>query len=727
MSDSQETNIDNQTAAAPAPKNLGSVLADFSKDNLGNFHKAPIPTGIPQLDALLNGGLSAGLILLGAQPSMGKSTLALQIAQNIAQKGIPAFYYSIEMTQHSIAAKALSRKIFCQSGGETAISANRFMNASSSMDFTDEEWEHIEPARTSLEKEFQHFYVIESLNKTPVSGQQISEKVPTLLKQYSSDNQGVVFVDYLQLLGFTTDANDTRLPDMRTIVDNNINYLKTLAHEYHIPVIIISSLSRNNSGSPVQTSDFKESGNIEYSADVLMAMQFSQTPDYMKPRQYAQFFQKEKSKTPRKVDLIILKQRYGYSGYDAKVSFDYYPATDLFVPADTCLTTLCNPDAEWINDCKEIISEDSPEAVAPKAKKVWYATPKQKLPSRFYINNTKLMQMFYKQGHFQEHETLRVDLKRRGAQKGTVFCSVSVRQNLTFTFYDKIVCDAVATLWEHYNRQKPAPDAVELSVTDILACMTGKQEIRARQEKSSQGKSSQTKERQLIEILEKLGSTEICIDRRAELAPKSKKAQQEVIVGTILPIKRIENSKKFLLDLTTKPPFYQYASEKKQVVNAHMAYLTCKGLKLSNTDDIIQLKHLLLWRLEVIRNEKNNFTEKTISYYYPSHTKQGDYAGIFATMGVAPENYGSAAMWSNRKQKLHERICQLLDYYQKIKYLDGYTDIGKTEDGKAGVKQHGLITGVKISGTIHALTDKELRSNIAKLSPNAESAKSNNQ
>ena len=129
----------------------------------------------------------------------------------------------------------------------------------------------------------------------------------------------------------------------------------------------------------------------------------------------------------------------------------------------------------------------------------------------------------------------------------------------------------------------------------------------------------------------------------------------------------------------------------------------------------------------MIRNEKNNFTEKTISYYYPSHTKQGDYAGIFATMGVAPENYGSAAMWSNRKQKLHERICQLLDYYQKIKYLDGYTDIGKTEDGKAGVKQHGLITGVKISGTIHALTDKELRSNIAKLSPNAESAKSNNQ
>ena len=101
---------------------IENILDNFSRENISKISTEHIPTGFPHLDELLGGGLTAGTIMLGAHSSMGKSTLALQMAQNISAQGIPVFYYSMEMRKVNIVAKALSREVFVQSDHQKSIS-----------------------------------------------------------------------------------------------------------------------------------------------------------------------------------------------------------------------------------------------------------------------------------------------------------------------------------------------------------------------------------------------------------------------------------------------------------------------------------------------------------------------------------------------------------------------------------------------------------------------------
>lgn len=706
-------------------KSMDSVLSDFSITSIGSLHNKPISTGVQNLDILLNGGFSSGLILLGAQPSMGKSTLALQIAYNIAKSGIPAYYYSIEMTRHSIAAKALARTIFCQSSAKMKIRANRFMTADGPNAFTAKEWDSIEEAQKALEEGFRNFYVIESLDKKPVSGKEIYEQVPQLLKK-SGKEKCVVFVDYLQLLSYPSEDGNTHQPDMRTIVDTNLNYLKALASDCNIPIVVISSLSRSNNGSPVQTSDFKESGNIEYSADVLMAMQFTKTPPRKKNTDYAAFFQKEKSKSPRELDVIVLKQRYGNSGSEAKVSFDYYPETDYFTLAGTVPQAFGNLEEDWMNDCREVQSvySDSPES--EKKRQRFSVPPSERLPGRFYINNCKLIQSFYKQSDFAPCQKLTVNVTNAEHPKT---CTVFVRQKLHFDYYDKIVCDAVSTLWMYYKSSNLKNDQVKINVNAVLACMSGNDTIRLKK-----GATSSKRESHLIDILEKLGNTEICIDQRKELSLRKSSdigGIQGVYSGYILPVKRMAHTNDFLLDLTKEPPFYAYASNKNQVISLKMQYLTCKEelpkaqkgkkediaftgnaekaanagaageankgskehqrkeIRLpSNTDDVLQIKHLLNQRLQIMRHANNKMHGSTIKYYYASHDVKEAYEGFCTVIGITRERFASDTSFYNRIRQIHKYVTTLLDYYVSIGYIKGYTET-KAEKGKR-------ITGVKI-------------------------------
>lgn len=149
-----------------------------------------------------------------------------------------------------------------------------------------------------------------------------------------------------------------------------------------------------------------------------------------------------------------------------------------------------------------------------------------------------------------------------------------MRQNLHFDYYDKIVCDAVSTLWTYYKSSNLKNDQVKINVNAVLACMSGNDTIRLKK-----GATSSKRESHLIDILEKLGNTEICIDQRKELSLRKSSdigGIQGVYSGYILPVKRMEHTNDFLLDLTKEPPFYAYASNKNQVISLKMQYLTCK-------------------------------------------------------------------------------------------------------------------------------------------------------
>ena len=102
-----------------------------------------------------------------------------------------------------------------------------------------------------------------------------------------------------------------------------------------IPVVVINSLNRSSYGRSISVSAFKESGSIEYSADVVLAMQFATFSDHGEMKNGESVADKEKTKSPRVVDLIALKQRYGRCGEDARVRFHYYAEHDYFQETQT--------------------------------------------------------------------------------------------------------------------------------------------------------------------------------------------------------------------------------------------------------------------------------------------------------------------------------------------------------------------------------------------------------
>ena len=135
----------------------------------------------------------------------------------------------------------------------------------------------------------------------------------------------MVFVDYLQVLKSSGAGGDPR-----NIIDENVRYLRQLAQEMELPVVVINSLNRSSYGRSISVSAFKESGSIEYSADVVLALQFATFSDHGDMKNGESAADREKAKSPRVVDLIALKQRYGRCGEDARVRFHYYAEHDWF-------------------------------------------------------------------------------------------------------------------------------------------------------------------------------------------------------------------------------------------------------------------------------------------------------------------------------------------------------------------------------------------------------------
>lgn len=131
-----------------------------------------------------------------------------------------------------------------------------------------------------------------------------------------------MIVDYLQILA--PDGAAAR-GESKYVVDASIQTLRALCMDEKLPMLLISSLNRESYSKPIRFEAFKETGSIEYSADEVFGLQF--TAAHLSGKFD---LEAEKGKSPRNVEIVILKQRYGASG-DASVPFDYYAQYDCFM------------------------------------------------------------------------------------------------------------------------------------------------------------------------------------------------------------------------------------------------------------------------------------------------------------------------------------------------------------------------------------------------------------
>jgi replicative DNA helicase len=233
-----------------------------------------LPTGIKKLDTFL-GGLQEGVHILGAEPGMGKTTLTLQIASKVAER-FPAIFVSFEETLNRLALKAL-----CQ---QASLEMKRYADG----------YGEIEKLRQSVQEfgyRLKPLYLIEGTSRLTVA--QLKAKGLQAMARHKAD-QCLIVIDYLQRWA----ASRGNFNDFRHVVGSLISELRELANRLHSPVLVISSQNRGGQGSGNLTS-FKESGDLEYSADSALLL-----------------IKGEGNPTPpaRPVSLKIAKNRFGDIG-----------------------------------------------------------------------------------------------------------------------------------------------------------------------------------------------------------------------------------------------------------------------------------------------------------------------------------------------------------------------------------------------------------------------------
>ncbi|MEN8906134.1 MAG: DnaB-like helicase C-terminal domain-containing protein [Clostridiales bacterium] len=293
-------------------------LENFLQEIKENKNKPIISTGFPSLNRKLGGGIFPGLYVLGAISSLGKSTFVLQIADQIAANGHSVLYISTEMPKNELVSRSISRHMFqldrekCKNVGTLTILRGRF-------------YEYLSEIDTAL-KNYSASAKNLIIQKCDFNAN--IKDIKSIVKAFinKANKNPVVIVDYLQTIkadGF----ND------KQICDNVVAGLKGISNDFSIPVIAVSSFNRNNYSSRVDFESFKESGIIEYTADVVIALQLNiinqlELSDKNK-HSTREAILAAKKENPRKISVVILKQRNSLAG--ATQDFLYYPVNNTFL------------------------------------------------------------------------------------------------------------------------------------------------------------------------------------------------------------------------------------------------------------------------------------------------------------------------------------------------------------------------------------------------------------
>ncbi|KKP95498.1 MAG: Replicative DNA helicase [candidate division TM6 bacterium GW2011_GWE2_36_25] len=238
-----------------------------------------IPTGFTQLDTMSSGLQKGDLIILAARPSMGKTSLALNIGLNSALENFSVGLFSLEMPAEQLILRILS--------SEAGIPHQKIRNAT----ISSEEWVELTNAAARLAE--LKLFIDDSAGISIVDLRTRARKIK------AEHNVDLFVIDYLQLL-HSTKWHENRHQEVSEISRS----LKALAKELGVPILALSQLSRAVEGrvdKRPMMSDLRESGALEQDADVIMFL-------------YRDIIYNPETENPGLAELIIGKQRNGPTG-----------------------------------------------------------------------------------------------------------------------------------------------------------------------------------------------------------------------------------------------------------------------------------------------------------------------------------------------------------------------------------------------------------------------------
>ena len=273
---------------------LGKLSGDEKSEFMG------IPTGFSTLDNVLTGLHKSDMIVLAARPGIGKSSFAMNVAQNVAKQGKTVVVFNLEMSADQLVSRMLSTE---------ALIDNKKLRSG---EFKNDDWNRLVAAVSSLYNI--PMYIDDSAGITVPEMKAKLRRVKDL---------GFVVVDYLQLMTGTK-RTDSRVNEVAEITRG----LKIMAKELNVPFMVLSQMSRDvekrkgENSTPV-LSDLRESGSIEQDADIVIFL-------------HPEGNQLSAEERPESIDMKVLveKNRHGeraalrfkYTGKYTK----FTPVTDAF-------------------------------------------------------------------------------------------------------------------------------------------------------------------------------------------------------------------------------------------------------------------------------------------------------------------------------------------------------------------------------------------------------------
>lgn len=301
----------NHSALPSKSSNIADYFANQLKadiDSLKNY--ANRLTGFKNIDD--QQFFSPGLYVIGATPAAGKTTFCWQLLEQLAERGEDCIYCSYEMSKLELFTKTAARRLFLKDKQTSLTAADiRRGSWSAQLDCVISE---VANSKTNLQ-------VLE------LQDESIDELLIRLKPLcFDKQNAPVICLDYLQIVPSSKES--TKLG-----VDDSVRKLKKFQRDTNSTFIVISSFNRANYTQAVSFESFKESGNIEYTADVVWALQLN-ILNSINPNNIADSRKKidnAKKQQPRQIQLKCLKNRQG-TNYDC--FFNYFSAHDYFEPCD---------------------------------------------------------------------------------------------------------------------------------------------------------------------------------------------------------------------------------------------------------------------------------------------------------------------------------------------------------------------------------------------------------
>lgn len=330
----QSQQMDIGTSSCLQVANMNSYLQNKIWTDMEAFAEGGrLQSGYANLDLITN--LYPGLYVIGAISSLGKTTFVHQMCDQMAQNGQHVLFFSLEQSILELASKSISRMMAIKNPDSawTSLQIRKYGKNQKVFD-----------AAQEYAKFSKNMTIVACSFRATIDD--IENYVTSYIKKYNV--KPVVVVDYLQVIQISS----RRAMNSKDAVDMHVRRLKQLQSDHNIVLILISSLNRQNYMTQIDFESFKESGGIEYTADVVWGLQLSVLHEEVfdsqsKLNEKRKKIRDAKAQNPRKVELVCVKNRFGISSYSCK--FDYYPQFDWFCPdmdgiTDEMLANNADPD-----------------------------------------------------------------------------------------------------------------------------------------------------------------------------------------------------------------------------------------------------------------------------------------------------------------------------------------------------------------------------------------------